>query len=213
MMTVGTAFVMHDGHGSFPSNAWFARPLPAYPILFTTFFDSWTYLNNAKEVLFIESLHSILLVGIVGDVAKNTKHFASRAPAYLSVNGSRRLGFRLLQAGSALGLLGWIISFVVLLLWLGVVTDEVVSFKMMSSDWNFLVVMGFFRLMSCFFLWGGALLLDPLIFCPTERMIIGVTVMWTFAYLVDQLWRAYFNCQLTSEEKKPYEVPPEFRGP
>jgi hypothetical protein len=200
-MTVLTAWILSsDSDSSAPLRyivmAWFARPLPGAATLLSSLFDHNAFRANFQEIIFVESLYALPPIYLLGTIASESIHFSAQASEYLAQDAHYPLGFHMLRAGAAVDLLAWILLILALGILVIVLNDEGTSQLWARKDgriiWPFLGLC-LLRCVGGGLLWGGSVLLNPGNFCPTEKMITKVTVLWAFVPLVDVLWRAVWG--------------------
>jgi hypothetical protein len=195
--SLASAGILHSsGPGSSLGDlfsAWLVRPLPSMLILYLALVNSESYIDNAFEMLVAETCFGLLSVWPFGDVAQNTRPMAADAQFFLSENPTAALGVRIMRAGSAFGLLAWIIllfaigSFVIL----GTGARQTPESR--SSLFLFCFCYGFVKVLSSFLLWGGALVVSPDIYAPGQKGMVGVTILWAVVPAIDLLWRNNFR--------------------
>jgi len=182
--------------------AWFARPMPAIPAILVALFDLEAFSQNIAEIMLVESVQGLVPVALYWKIAIGMITFDSRAPIYISSNHDYMLGYALLKCGVGICISIWvgILALAVAVMfeptpsWSHVRTAKGFS-KLKSSSKRLLIFFlcaACLRILGGFFLWGGALLLDPSAFCPTLPMMQDVTVIWIFAPVIDHIWRGYF---------------------
>jgi len=202
-MSLVTAKLLAEGQESASLRdlwmAWTLRPLPGMTIFFVGLFDLYAYLPNYLEMILVESYYSLAGIALIGTIARDTTKFASQATIYLSESKHYKLGFHLMRAGSAIGMLHWIIMIFLLatpfILWLRNDREYFAPQRRFESPMReMMLFMCALRTLGGFLIWNGVILLNPGNFCPTEQMISKVTILWAFVPLADHLWRAVFMC-------------------
>lgn len=98
-----------------------------------------------------------------------------------------------MRVGAVLGLIVWVLSLAfVLALCLLRWTSFPVTSESVHRLQAFCVFLSLGRIIVGFLLWSSALKLDPGAFCPNERTVTGVTVLWAFVPALDHFWRALY---------------------
>jgi hypothetical protein len=173
--------------------AWLVRPLPSMLVLCLALVSPESYIDNAFEMLVAETCFGLLSVWPFGDVAQNTRPMAGDAQSYLYENPTAALGVRIMRAGSAVGLLAWIILLlsIVPLAIQGTAPRQTPESR--STLFVFCFCYNFVKVLSSFLLWGGALVVSPDIYAPGRKGMVGVTILWAVVPAIDLLWRHSFR--------------------
>ena len=97
-----------------------------------------------------------------------------------------------MRVGAVLGLIVWVLSlaFVLALCLLRRTSFPATSESVRLQAFCVLLSLG--RIIVGFLLWSSALKLDPGAFCPDEKTITGLTVLWAFVPALDHFWRALY---------------------
>ena len=181
--TIGTAYLFRsDDKGAsipFLVMIWFARPLATSIVVWLTMINTDEYSPNTIEIVIVDTIYGLVSIWGFGLVARFTD--STHIPHFAQVA----------RAGSALGLLAFIIIFpvaVVVAVWL-LEADEV---EVERQRLHFLLVafaISLLRYLACWLLWGGLLSTSPQAFCPTIETMLKVMALWLCIPIVDQLWR------------------------
>jgi hypothetical protein len=186
---------------------WFLRPLPALPCLLVIAFDGKRFNETFQEMLVVESFLTLIPLAQMWHIVLAMSSFTSSSKAYLSSSSNYRLGSRLLLTGAGLAIVVWVYVFAVvsstLVAW-GIRRNQkyrtgrakVCTNRQKRLLGILALAMGSIRLLGSFLLWGGAILLDPVAFCPSSVMMRDVTLLWAFAPVLDNLWRATFHFKI-----------------
>jgi hypothetical protein len=182
-MTIVTGYIFGGADNILnPTLAWFIRPLPTLPTVMLTTFDGGAFQQSNEEMLMTEIFYSIFPIALIGKIASLTLTLSKDASTYSGQIGSYGQSIALLQGGSAVDMLAWILNLVNL-------AYLVTALKQTNRAIGLVCVA--LRLLGGFLVWSGATLMIPSVFCPTNYMISVVTVIWgVFVPVVDHLWRA-----------------------
>jgi hypothetical protein len=174
---------------------WPSRPLASAFIAWLSIADRKAYHDTAREVAIVDSLYSCINIYLFCSVAKITNVRPSDVPAPA----------RLARAGSALWLLAFVLSLGAVV-WYVADNRTHTSSRLPSADednngknWmnfaNLLPWIWFLldsiRFLACWLLWAGLLFTDETAFCPSQRALAGVTVIWLVVPFLDCLWRGF----------------------
>jgi hypothetical protein len=172
---------------------WLTRPLATAFVAWLSIADRKAYRDTAREVAIVDSLYGCVNVYLFSAVAKitNTKRpLDVPAPA------------RLARAGSALWLLAFVLSILLLCVYFSEENNNRESLNWRPPNDNgkgsatfahALPVLWFvtdcIRFLACWLLWAGLLFTDDTAFCPSQRALAGITVIWLFVPFLDCVWR------------------------
>jgi hypothetical protein len=177
---------------------WSSRPLAAALTTWLSIADRKVYCDNAREAAIVDSLFGCVNIYLFGSVARITNVKPSDVPTPA----------RLARAGSAVWLLAFILSLLVLPYYTFLV-DKVSSFSShygrrrrvggggkKDTDLTQLLPWLWFgldalRFLGCWLLWAGLLHSNEMAFCPSHRALALITVVWLFVPFVDCLWRGF----------------------
>jgi hypothetical protein len=180
---------------------WMSRPLATALIMWLSIADREIYGDNAREVAIVDSLFGCVNIYLFGSVAHITNVKPSDVPTPA----------RLARAGSAVWLLAFILSLLVLPYYTFLM-DKVSSFSSRrghrrvggggggggeeGTDLARLLPWLWFgldalRFLGCWLLWAGLLRSNETAFCPSHRALALITVVWLFVPFVDCLWRGF----------------------
>jgi len=212
-MSVLTAYILTTGGIASSASlryllmAWFARPLPGAATLLASLFDYHTFRANFQEVILAESIYALPPIYLFGTIASESLHFRSKAKYYLAQDKHYHFGFALLRGGAAVDLLAWILLIFILGGFVFVLMDEGVSKLWARKDnkmkWPWpLLALCVLRCLGGGLLWVGSVQLSPANFCPTKSMITKITLLWTFAPLVDVLWRGVWGVDHQKDDRE-----------
>jgi hypothetical protein len=173
---------------------WVSRPLATALVTWLSIANRDAYQDNAREVAIVDSLYGLLSTYLFGSVAHAANVWPGDVPAPA----------RLARAGSALWLLALVLSIGVLLWYLVGHLRGNGSSRVLSADdsgksskgfaqhlpWIWFFLDGI-RLAACWLLWAGLLFSDKTAFCPSQRAVARVTVIWLVVPFIDCLWRGF----------------------
>lgn len=195
--TLASAGILHSsGPGSSLHDlfgAWLVRPLPSMLVLCLALVNPDSYIDNAFEMLVVETCFGLLSVWPFGDVAQNTRPMAGDAQSYLYENPTAALGVRIMRAGSAFGLLAWIILLLSIVPFVILGTGARQTPESRSALFLYCFCYNFVKVLSSFLLWGGALVVSPDTYAPGRKGMVGVTILWAVVPAIDLLWRHSFR--------------------
>jgi hypothetical protein len=177
---------------------WMSRPLATALITWLSIADREVYCDNAREVAIVDSLFGCVNIYLFGSVAYITNVKPSDVPTPA----------RLARAGSAVWLLAFILSLLVLPYYTFLI-GKVSSFSSRyghrrvgggggekGADSSQLLPWLWFgldalRFLGCWLLWAGLLFSNETAFCPSHRALALITVLWLFVPFMDCLWRGF----------------------
>jgi hypothetical protein len=195
--SLASAGILHStGPGSSLANlfgAWLVQPLPSMLVLCLALVNPESYIDNAFELLIVEACFGLLSVWPFADVAHNTLPMALDARFYLQEHPTADLGVRIMRAGAALGLLAWVVLLLSIVPLVGYGAGARQTPKSRSILFLFCSSYGFVKVLSSFLLWGGALVVSPVIYSPNRKGMVGVTILWAVVPAIDLLWRHSFR--------------------
>ncbi|KAF1983111.1 hypothetical protein K402DRAFT_182764 [Aulographum hederae CBS 113979] len=187
-----------------PFFAWLVRPLPATAVSITSLLNSSEYAVNARETQLVEFAVGLLSIGFYGPAMLSAfKVFPGIEQTYVYLLDPPRSGLKMLRGGTVLGFIVYIPFVLGLLL----------SFKRTMKTgktpkaelWT-VMIFNFVKCVVGFLVWGGALMMDPVAFCPSRKTKGAITVLWAFVPIVDCAWRALFSGWADEEGVAQYEV-------
>ena len=201
-MTVLTAHILTTGgvetsaplHDLFFS--WLARPLPGAATLLASLFDYNAFQDNFREIVLVESIYALPAIYLFCKIAGDSIQFRAQAADYLAQSAQYGSGFSMLCGGAAIDILAWLLLLAMLGILLlpskGERMDKTLLRKGARIYWC-LLALCVLRFLGGALIWVGSVQLYPANFCPTKLMITRVTMLWTFAPLVDVLWRGVWG--------------------
>ena len=173
--------------------AWLVRPLPSMLVLCLALVNPESYIDNAFEMLVVETCFGLFSVWPFADVAQNTRPMSMEAQLYLYENPTAALGVRIMRAGSAFGLLAWAILLLSIVPFVILGTGARQTPESRSALFLFCFCYDFVKVLSSFLLWGGAFVVSPNIYAPGRKETVGVTILWAVVPAIDLLWRHSFR--------------------
>jgi hypothetical protein len=177
---------------------WVSRPLATALITWLSIADREVYCDNARETAIVDSLFGCVNIYLFGSVAHITNVKPSDVPTPA----------RLARAGSAVWLLAFILSLLVLLYYMFLInkassppfhrghrrvgggSSEKGTGLSQLLPWLWFGLDAL-RFLGCWLLWAGLLFSNETAFCPSHRALALITVLWLFVPFVDCLWRGF----------------------
>ncbi|KAH0566489.1 hypothetical protein GP486_000107 [Trichoglossum hirsutum] len=159
--------------------AWFARPLATPIIIWLTMINIDEYRENSFEAALLDTIYGLPSISLFASVAHVTNAKNPRdvpRPA------------RLARAGSALGILHFIITLVIpgVLFLHSRHLKRKPTIAIISASFGHCAL----RFCACWLLWAGLLYADETAFCPKPLTMKKILVLWLFISFIDQFWRA-----------------------
>ena len=182
---------------------WFARPLATFCVTWLSIVDRREYSDNSREVGIVDTIYGLVNVYIYGYWA----HATNGRPGE-----SATLPRRLLRAGSALGLLSFILNLYCVIAtdhieksWQPEAQEKPEKAAMTGPSLGVTLFLHGLRFLANWLLWAGFLLNDGSSFCIVGSSMWRVTVIWLFIPFADGLWRGWTS--VYKEKKEETGVP------
>jgi hypothetical protein len=189
--TAGTGHILHatDPNSSSRSMAllWFSRPLATPIIQWLTLINFSEYSRNSWEIAWVDTIYGLVSVAVFGVAAGITNQ---KNPSDVPRPA------RLARAGSALGILHFMLT---VLLFLHVYALELRE-KIRVGHIVFSFCHSSLRFVACWLLFAGLLFTNPTAFCPSTGTMKRILVLWFFVAFLDHFLRMLAGCDGSDED-------------